>query len=304
MSRNIFDAIHRDTGYQEWMGEVYARRALETHLLNSEFFRALNDEQRKRVCASAQLRVSEPGMILVDEGDPSDSVFIIRNGMVQVVKEANVSLKAGQIADWQALCRDLLRGAEETSPAPAAETRKPPATPSGKPAASPADILAALRNKQKAPPNDAPPKADVPATPRADKGKSKGKMDVADILAAAGKAPSPAKQSAAAKQGTPAKPIADKKAAPSSAQRTESKPPAAGDAKVSAARAKVWAMLGKDVQAAARRVAAGEDVASEEQAALLAKLLFLMRRSRSVGREGAPIRGPVDRSPNGDSFLS
>ncbi len=334
MNRNIFDAIHRDAGYQEWMGEVYARRALETHLLNSEFFRVLNDEQRDRIRASAQLQVAEPGMILVDEGDPSDSVFIIRNGMVQVVKEANVSLKPEQISDWQALCRDLLLGADgpsESPPLAPKKTQEAPLTktPTGsttddilaaagkkkaagasaapkKPAAaksaadilaavrgtspptseettetdqdshskkplSPQDILAAARSKKK----DGPAATGAAVTPQPKSDKTK--MSVTDILAAATGKSKPTKSAATPEKKVIEKKVAEKDVAEKNVVRTKPAPTAVGKSNADAAKVKVWTMLGKDVRALVRRVASGESPEPQDQAALLTKLLFLMR---------------------------
>ena len=323
MSRNIFDAIHRDAGYQEWMGEVYARRALETHLLNSEFFRVLNDEQRNRICASAQLQVAQPGMILVDEGDPSDSVFIIRNGMVQVVKEANVSLKPEQISDWQALCRDLLRGAGETAKPPPNTPRKAPEAPSVKPSSaaadaaveskkpttkSAADVLAAIRGKS-------PPAADSSAESKEPTTKS-----AADVLVAIrGKSP-PAADAKSARpkesQTGGKKPMSPQdilaaargkeKDAPAAADAATSAQ-AAGKSKASAAHVKVWTMLGKDVQALVRRIAAGEPPTPQDQRQLIAKLLFLMRSREFLSAtelntelKSSPVQMAIRSFPKGD----
>ncbi|MCA9265062.1 MAG: hypothetical protein KDA60_14480, partial [Planctomycetales bacterium] len=129
-NRHIFDAMQRDAGYQQWMGDVYRRRALSTHLSQSDLFGELRAEHRARLIEHASLATLEPGAVICDEGDPSDSVYIIRNGLVQVVKQAHLALRPADISDWQRFCRAIVDAGTESQeeippPSPATQPEKP-----------------------------------------------------------------------------------------------------------------------------------------------------------------------------------
>lgn len=155
-TRNIFDQIQKDDGYRQRIDEIYRRRVLEGHLRKLELFRELSDQQLRSIRNSVELDVVDPGTVICDEGDPSDAVYIIRSGMVQVVTETNVTLAPHDICDFAALCRALLQGekppeaktteakAARATP-PQAETGKSPDAPDEPPQppkpASPLDIM-------------------------------------------------------------------------------------------------------------------------------------------------------------------
>ncbi|MCH8924116.1 MAG: hypothetical protein IIA67_13330, partial [Planctomycetes bacterium] len=118
--RNIFDQIQKDAGYRETMDKVYQERVLKGHLRRMQFFRDLSDAQLETIRQGATLETHDPGTVICDEYDPSDSVYVIRSGLVQVVQGVDVALKEDEIEDWPALCQALVEG--KKSPPPAAET--------------------------------------------------------------------------------------------------------------------------------------------------------------------------------------
>lgn len=140
--RNIFDKVQSDAGYRERADKVYAQRVLDTHLGRLEIFQGLTEPQLETLRQAAYLEVVEPGTVICDEGDRSDSVYIIRSGVVQVVRGAHVELRVADVADWPSFCQALLAGADgdgAATKAPAGSAAKP------RPAAGVADILAAAR---------------------------------------------------------------------------------------------------------------------------------------------------------------
>ncbi|MDA1051858.1 MAG: 4Fe-4S binding protein [Planctomycetota bacterium] len=142
--RNIFDQMQRDAGYRQKTDELYAERVLSTHLRRLELFQDLTDEQIEVLRQASHLEVVEPGSVICDEGDQSDSVYLIRSGVVQVVRGAHVAFRASDVADWPKFCQALL-GADASAGDKKEETS--PARPATKPAAgtSVAEILAAAK---------------------------------------------------------------------------------------------------------------------------------------------------------------
>ena len=157
--RNIFDQMQRDAGYRQKTDELYAERVLSTHLRRLELFQDLTDAQIEVLRQASHLEVVEPGAVICDEGDQSDSVYLIRSGVVQVVRGAHVVFRTSNVADWPKFCQALLPA---DSSAGGEKQDAPPAKPATKPAAgsSVADMLAAARGAGK------PAKSDAEAKPR------------------------------------------------------------------------------------------------------------------------------------------
>ncbi len=209
--RNIFDQIQRDPGYKEKMDKIYADRVLSTHLDRLRFFQGLTRDQLQIVRRGVELESREPGEVICDEGDPSDCVYIVRTGLVQVLVNVNVGIRAEQVGDFPHLARDLMDLAGDPFLAALVPTKRVPgagaASPGvgSKPAMSVADVLAAA-GKQ---PADRPkgPSSNQSTGPS---GQRPSKFDpaaksVADILAAARNKPAekPSVTGQAPETGTP-----------------------------------------------------------------------------------------------------
>ncbi|MCA9119551.1 MAG: 4Fe-4S binding protein [Planctomycetaceae bacterium] len=217
--RNIFDQMQRDVGYRQKTDELYAQRVLSTHLRRLELFQDLTDEQIEVLRQASYLEVVDPGAIICDEGEQSDSVYLIRSGVVQVVRGAHVAFRASDISDWPMFCQSLI-----ATGTPQAEEKDDSAT--GKPTGGSAiaDILAAARGGGKS----AAPKAKSTSEPSSSAKPStapKGGASVADILAA-----SRAKAKKPSETASPSAP---------DTESTQKKPRAVADAKdvLAAARA-------------------------------------------------------------------
>ncbi|MEO8496598.1 MAG: hypothetical protein ABI614_16140, partial [Planctomycetota bacterium] len=185
--RNIFDQMQKDVGYRERNDKQYAERVLSTHLRRLELFQGLTDAQIEVLRQASYLEVVEPGSVICDEGDQSDSVYLIRSGVVQVVRGAHVAFRVSDIADWPKFCQALLA---EESP----KSNEPTAKPAVKPTAggSAAAILAAARGGGKPAVAKPQPTADAPSgemkqesPPAKQPAKPKAGSAISDILAAA-----------------------------------------------------------------------------------------------------------------------
>ena len=204
--RNIFDQMQRDVGYRQKTDELYAERVLSTHLRRLELFQDLTNEQIEVLRQASYLEVVDPGSIICDQGEQSDSVYLIRSGVVQVVRGAHVAFRASDVSDWPKFCQSLI--AAET---PEASEKKDAtkAKPGGGSAI--ADILAAARGGGKPAGPKTKPAAEA-TSPAKQPVKSTGGASVADILAASRGGAKPTGQiakpavEAASPDNTPAKP--------------------------------------------------------------------------------------------------
>ena len=163
--RSIFDQLQKDAGYREKVDAAYRERVLNGHLRRLKVFEGVDDQLLDRMAEFATLHVYEPGEIVFNESEFSDSVFIVRSGIVQVIAGINTGIHAGDVK-WNRVCEllggDVSEGGDQSS-----GDSEPTAPAEGKP--SVADILAAAKGG-----GDAKPTAP-----------DEGKPSVADILAAA-----------------------------------------------------------------------------------------------------------------------
>ena len=185
--RSIFDQLQKDVGYREKVDTAYRERVLNGHLRRLKVFEGVDEGLLDRMAEFATLHVYEPGDIIFNEAEFSDSVYIVRSGIIQVVAGVNTGIHAGDV-EWATVCQ-LLGGVNVESGSQPVDNLQ---TPVGKPSA--ADILAAAKSgsepKPVKPVGDKPSAADILAA--AESGselklvKPVGdKPSAADILAAA-----------------------------------------------------------------------------------------------------------------------
>jgi CRP-like cAMP-binding protein len=101
--RNIFEKIKEDANYKKKVEEEYKRRALDQQIRNLPLFSDLTDSQIETVRKRAAVKSYKAGQILCDEHDKSDDVFLVRSGLVKVVKGASALLSVRDLADPAAL---------------------------------------------------------------------------------------------------------------------------------------------------------------------------------------------------------
>jgi CRP-like cAMP-binding protein/Fe-S-cluster-containing hydrogenase component 2 len=122
--RNILDQIQKDPIYKARSDEVYKKRILDLHLRKLSLFSELNDAEFAEIRDSVELVSFEPGTLICDEGERSDSLYIVRSGLVKVVKNISSLIDQNDVADWPSLVANLREGAEAgESPDPVKEAR-------------------------------------------------------------------------------------------------------------------------------------------------------------------------------------
>jgi CRP-like cAMP-binding protein len=152
MLRNILDQIQGDKAYRAEMDAVYKARILKDHLRNLPLFSDLTEEQFDRLRESVDLIRCKDGQLIYDENDSSDSLYVIRSGLVKVVTNVSSLLTEEDVLDWPKLTT-FLRG--ESSAASAAVTHLrsllPERVRGGAADVKPDEVIAALNEIIKAP---------------------------------------------------------------------------------------------------------------------------------------------------------
>jgi CRP-like cAMP-binding protein/Fe-S-cluster-containing hydrogenase component 2 len=118
MLRNILDELQKDEGYRARMDAVYRERILANHLRRLSVFADLTDEQFAQIRERVELVRCEGGELICDEHDRSDCMYVIRSGLVKVMKNASALLSAADVVSWPGLAA-ALQTAEQQPATPA-----------------------------------------------------------------------------------------------------------------------------------------------------------------------------------------
>ena len=112
MLRNVLDMLHKDAQFKQQIDDTYRRRVLEAQIRSLPLFESISDAEFAELSTVIRLEEFPSGNLLFEEGDASDCFYIIRSGLVKVVKNAGTLFRTGEIPQFQfpALCRDLCDG--------------------------------------------------------------------------------------------------------------------------------------------------------------------------------------------------
>jgi CRP-like cAMP-binding protein len=118
MLRNILDQVQKDPQYKSKSDEIYKKRVFELQIRKLSIFRDLTDAEFNELRDGVELVSLEPGTLICDEHDRSDSLYIVRSGMVKVMKNVTSLLAMDDVLDWVHLIALLKSGeAKPTEPA-------------------------------------------------------------------------------------------------------------------------------------------------------------------------------------------
>jgi Fe-S-cluster-containing hydrogenase component 2/CRP-like cAMP-binding protein len=174
MLRNILDQVQGDKAYHAEIDAIYKTRVLKNHLRNLSIISDLTEEQFALIRDIVELIRCKDGQLIYDEHDRSDGMYVIRGGLVKVMKNVSSLLAAEDVLNWPALTELVCGISGEPSAAlrhirqllpeklrtPAAEGSDSP------PPAYQAELMAALNEVIKdGQLPDAPPMRELSASP-------------------------------------------------------------------------------------------------------------------------------------------
>ena len=113
--RNILDKMlsNRNRSFKDQIDALYRKRVLELHVRSLPLFRDLPAEHLDRLCSKAELEALDPGELICDGHERSESMYIVRTGFVKTVKNASHLLGREDITDWQVFSAGLHAGSSE-----------------------------------------------------------------------------------------------------------------------------------------------------------------------------------------------
>jgi len=120
MLRNVLDMLQRDKSFRSRMDDLYRQRVMETNVRRMELFSSLSDHEYAQLRDSIDLEVFDAGKIILEEGEPSDSLYVIRSGMVKTVLHSGCRLREQDFSKdhWNELPRELAAAAEADKSTP------------------------------------------------------------------------------------------------------------------------------------------------------------------------------------------
>jgi CRP-like cAMP-binding protein/Fe-S-cluster-containing hydrogenase component 2 len=109
--RHILDAVHKDVVYKARADAIYRNRALELQVRKMAIFQGLKAEEFQELQQDVELVDFDAGDIVCDEHDRSDSMYLVRSGLVRVMKNVSHMLSAADVTDWVTFGESLRKGA-------------------------------------------------------------------------------------------------------------------------------------------------------------------------------------------------
>jgi Fe-S-cluster-containing hydrogenase component 2/CRP-like cAMP-binding protein len=113
MLRNILDQLQKDPAYKEKTDEIYKKRVFQLYLRQLGIFHDLTDEQFETIRPELDLETFEPGQVIFDEHERSDCMYVIRSGLVRIVKKVSALLAPENIRNWKDLGSALREGEQQ-----------------------------------------------------------------------------------------------------------------------------------------------------------------------------------------------
>src|SRR5262245_45659901 len=108
--RNILDKVYRDPVYKKKADDIYLKRVLELQVRKMPIFRDLTAKEFEEIRSGVELESFEPGDLICDEHERSDCMYLVRQGLVKVMKNVSFLLGPSDVTDWVALGEALRKG--------------------------------------------------------------------------------------------------------------------------------------------------------------------------------------------------
>jgi Fe-S-cluster-containing dehydrogenase component/CRP-like cAMP-binding protein len=115
MLRNVLDMLHKDPKYKEKLDRIYRERVLDGHIRRLPIFQNVSDEDFADVKERIELVDFEAGSVVFEEFEDSDSFFVVRSGLVKVVKNAWTLARKGEFKanHWKEIWKELADQSED-----------------------------------------------------------------------------------------------------------------------------------------------------------------------------------------------
>ena len=114
MLRNVLDMLHNDEKYSQKLDAVYRERVLDGHIRGLSIFQDLPAEEFEAIRDRIELVDFPAGSVVFEEHEDSDAFYIVRSGLVKVVRNAWTLVRADefQTDNWKKISAELSKHSE------------------------------------------------------------------------------------------------------------------------------------------------------------------------------------------------
>lgn len=112
--RSVLEKVQKDTAFETKANGIILHRFLGSQLPKMAIFRDLKKEEYADLKNNVELISYDPGDIICDEHERSDCMYLVRNGLVKVMKNVSQMLSLNDIADWSIFGAALKKSSTET----------------------------------------------------------------------------------------------------------------------------------------------------------------------------------------------
>lgn len=115
MLRNVLDMLHKDPIYEKKLDAIYRARVLDGHVRQLPIFEGLAAEDFAKIKDRIELVEYEAGSVVFEEHETSDAFYVVRSGLVKIVKNAWTLFRADEFKPehWKNIWKELVESAEE-----------------------------------------------------------------------------------------------------------------------------------------------------------------------------------------------
>lgn len=134
--RNVLDKLYGIEQFKKKNDEIYRTRVLDKQVRQLSVFKGLTDAEFNELQTRLELVEFQAGEIIFDEHDESDCLYVVRSGLVKVIKHATALISREEQAQitWGKLAEEILAGeAAVVMPAAKPVAATPPAAKAGPP---------------------------------------------------------------------------------------------------------------------------------------------------------------------------
>ncbi len=115
MLRNVLDMLHKDEKYKQKLDDIYRSRVMDGHVRRLSIFQDISDADFAAMKGRMQLVEKAAGDVIFEEHEDSDSFYVVRSGLVKVVKHAWTFAQTSEFkpANWKLIWGELVEAAKE-----------------------------------------------------------------------------------------------------------------------------------------------------------------------------------------------
>lgn len=113
--RNVLNKLYENPQYKEKNDQIYRERVLDRQVRQLSVFKDLSDAEFNDLRPRLELKEFQAGSIIFDEHEESDCLYLVRGGLVKVVKHSSalISREESSRISWSNVAAELIPTASD-----------------------------------------------------------------------------------------------------------------------------------------------------------------------------------------------